>query len=120
MDFNILNWFKDFENPLTFKTGETIFTEGTPGTVMFVVLDGKIDIQTGGNSLDVAGVGDIIGEMALIDASSRSATAIALEDCKLAPVDERQFLYMVEHTPYFSLYVMKVLVERLRRMDTVS
>jgi CRP-like cAMP-binding protein len=120
MEIHILSWVKDFDNPQTFKTGETIFTEGTPGTQMFVVLEGKVDIQTGGNSLDVAGVGDIIGEMALIDASSRSATAIALEDCKLVPVDEKQFLYMVEHTPYFSLYVMKVLVERLRRKDATS
>lgn len=120
MKFNILNWFKDFENPQSYKTGETLFTEGMLGTVMFVVLDGKIDIQTGGNSLDVANAGDIIGEMALIDDSSRSATAIALEDCKLAPVDEKQFLYLVEHTPYFSLYAMKVLVERPRRMDAIS
>lgn len=120
MEFNILNWFKYFENPQTFKTGETIFTEGTPGSVMFVVLDGKIDNQTEDNSLDVANAGDIIGEMALIDDSARGATAIALEDCKLAPVDEKQFLYMVEYTPYFSLYVMKVLVERLRRMDAIS
>ncbi len=120
MNFNILNWFKDFADPQTFATGETIFTEGTPGNVMYVVLDGKIDIRVDGNSLDVANAGAIIGEMALIDDSARSATAIALEDSKLAPVDERQFLYMVEHTPYFALYVMKVLVERLRRMDAVS
>ena len=63
MEIHILSWVKDFENTQTFKTGETIFTEGTPGTEMFVVQEGKVDIQSGGSSLDVAGVGDIIDEL---------------------------------------------------------
>jgi len=59
----------------------------------------------------------IAGEMALIDSSARSANAIAKSDFKLAPIDKKQFLYRVEQTPCFALHVMKVLADRLRRMD---
>jgi len=56
-------------------------------------------------------------EMALIDARERSATAIAKSDCRLAPVDQKRFLFMVQQTPFFSLDVMRVLVRRLRHMN---
>jgi CRP-like cAMP-binding protein len=36
-------------------------------------------------------------------------------DCRLAPVSEERFLLMVKETPEFSLQVMRVLAERLRR-----
>ncbi len=117
MESSILNLFRHVEHPATFAAGDTIFEEGTPGRLMYVVLRGSVEIRVGNRVLDIAGPGDIIGEMALIDASARSATAVALEDCSLAPVDERQFLQMVERTPFFALNVMQVLADRLRRMD---
>jgi CRP-like cAMP-binding protein len=119
MESSILNLFRYVENPQTFSAGETIFTEGAPGRTMYVVLEGSVDILVCDKILDVAGPGDIFGEMALIDSSARSATAVAKDDCKLAPVDERKFLRMVEVSPLFALNVMKVLADRLRRMDVM-
>jgi CRP-like cAMP-binding protein len=57
------------------------------------------------------------GEMALIDGGTRSATAIAKTDCKLVPITEKQFLFMVQETPFFALRVMRTLTARLRRVD---
>ena len=53
--------------------------------------------------------------MALIDDSPRSATVVALTDVTVAPIQEQQFLLMVEHTPFFALKVMRVIANRLRR-----
>ena len=119
MESSILNLFRYAKNTQTFAAGETIFTEGTPGREMYVVLEGSVDIRVSDKTLDVARPGDIFGEMALIDSSARSATAIAMEDCTLAPVDERQFLRMVDRNPLFSLNVMQVLADRLRRTDSM-
>lgn len=47
--------------------------------------------------------------MALIDGGVRSATAIAKTDCALIPINEKQFLFMVQETPFFSLTVMRTL-----------
>ena len=85
-----------------------------------IVLEGSVEITVEGKTLEVSGPGSLFGEMALIDSSARSATARASENSKLAPVGERQFLRMVEQTPYFALHVMKVLTDRLRRIETLN
>ena len=54
------------------------------------------------------------GEMALIDHSPRSATAVARTDVTLVPVGEKQFLFLVSRTPHFALNVMRTLAQRLR------
>lgn len=119
MESSILNLFSHAKNTQNYSAGETIFREGEPGRTMYVVLEGNVDILVGDNMLDVAGTGDLFGEMALIDSSARSATAIAQNDCILAPVDESQFLRMVDRTPIFALNVMRVLADRLRRLDAM-
>jgi CRP/FNR family transcriptional regulator, cyclic AMP receptor protein len=114
---DLRNLFARCDNAQDFQANSTIFAEGAPGDVMYVVLDGEVELRVRGEVLEVAGPGDIVGEMALIDAKPRSATAKAISDCRLALVDERRFLYMVHETPFFALHVMRVLADRLRRMD---
>lgn len=53
--------------------------------------------------------------MAILDRQPRSADAVAKTDVKLAPVDERRFLMLVQNHPYFALTVMRIMAERLRR-----
>jgi CRP/FNR family transcriptional regulator, cyclic AMP receptor protein len=114
---NLLNLFKNARNIKEFMAGETIFVEGQARDVMYVVLEGEVDIQKNGQSLYTAGPGELVGEMAMIDAQGRSASAVALSPCRLAVVDEKQFLFMVQETPNFALDVMRVLVGRLRRRE---
>lgn len=114
---NLRDLFKNTEHVETIAAGATIFTEGSPGHVMYVVLDGEVEIWIGRELIDVARPGDLVGEMALIDATARSATARATAPCRLAPIDEERFLFLVQQTPYFSLHVMRILASRLRRMN---
>ena len=53
----------------------------------------------------------------MIDHAPRVATAIARTACKLLPIPEKRFLFMVQQTPHFALQIMRVVAERLRRMD---
>ena len=55
MESSILNLFRYAENIQTFAAGETIFTEGTTGREMYVVLEGSVDIRVGNKTLDVTG-----------------------------------------------------------------
>jgi CRP/FNR family transcriptional regulator, cyclic AMP receptor protein len=101
----------------TFAKGDTIFREGEQGDEFFVVVRGKVEIRSGDRRLETLGPKDIFGEMALIDDSPRSATVVALTDVTVAPIKERQFLFLVKHTPFFVLSVMRVLAYRLRRQN---
>jgi CRP-like cAMP-binding protein len=97
--------------------GEAVFREGDKGDLLYVVLDGTVDVSVGDVIVETAGRGAILGEMALIDDSLRSASVIAKTPCRLVGVDRKRFQFLVQQTPNFSLHVMKVLAQRLRRMD---
>jgi CRP/FNR family transcriptional regulator, cyclic AMP receptor protein len=112
---NLRNIFQNADGVQEFQAGATIFARGTPGDVMYVVLDGELEIRTGSGFVDAIGSGDIVGEMALIDSEARSATVVAKSDCRLVPVDKKRFLFMVQETPFFALHVMRVLADRLRK-----
>ena len=102
-----------------FRAGETIFRKGDPRSVMFVVNEGEVEIRLGNKVLEVVQPGGIFGEMAIIDGQPRTATAVARSDCKLVPIDQKRFQFLIQQTPYFAVEVMRVLADRLRRADQV-
>jgi CRP-like cAMP-binding protein len=55
--------------------------------------------------------------MALIDAAARAATVVATSECRLVSLNKEQFHALIRGTPYFATEVMKVMADRLRRMD---
>jgi CRP-like cAMP-binding protein len=112
-----VNIFKHETNIVSFSTGETIFQEGDPADVMFVVQEGEVDVMVHGHLIETVGPGGIVGEMGLIDATARSGSAVAKTDCKLIPLDETRFKVYVHNTPFFAIQVMRVMADRLRRMD---
>lgn len=100
-----------------FKTGETIFHEGEEGNELFIIRSGGVRISVDGRTLDELRENDLFGEMALVDNSPRAATATALTDVELIPIGEKQFLFLVDETPYFALTVMRIMADRLRKQN---
>ena len=82
---------------------------------MYIVKAGTVEVRDGRQLLDTVEPGGVVGEVALIDAGERSASVIAKTDCQLLPINEEQFILLVEQMPYFALQVMRVLADRLRR-----
>ena len=63
------------------------------------------------------GVGSILGELALIDASPRAATARATVPTRVARIDKKHFMFLVQEHPTFALQVMAVMADRLRHAN---
>jgi len=114
-----IDLFKNSKDFVTIPAGQTIFQKGDVADYMYAILDGEVEIFIDGKLLDTTGVGGIVGEMALIDASPRRGTAIAKTECKLVPVDQKRFTFLVQQTPQFSINVMKIMIERIRRLDAL-
>ena len=112
-----LNIFPVEDNPRTCEAGEVIFQEYDMGSEMYVILEGEVELSIGSKAVETLGPGEPFGEMALIDQSPRTATATAKTACKLAVIPEKRFLFMVQTTPHFALQIMKVMADRLRRMN---
>ncbi|PZD71145.1 hypothetical protein C1752_07873 [Acaryochloris thomasi RCC1774] len=97
-----------------FTAGDTIFSEGETGKVMYGILEGKVEILVDGNVLETIDSGDIFGAGALVHVDhKRQSTAIAKTDCKLASLDQRHFLFAIENTPMFAVEVMRSYSNRL-------
>jgi len=98
---------------------EVIFEEGSTGRELFVVLAGEVEIaKVDGPDKTVIvrlGKGEFFGEMAVIDGSARSATAIAATaDTRVMRINHARFVYLVSQQPAFALMVMDALSKRLR------
>lgn len=104
-------------DPRIYEAGETIFQEFDMGSEMYIVLEGEVELKIGSNVVETLGPGEPFGEMALIDQAPRVAGASAKTRCSLAVIPEKRFLFMVQTTPQFALQIMKVMADRLRKMN---
>jgi diguanylate cyclase len=77
------------------QAGDVLFREGDPPSTAFLIESGtlRITAQRAGSAVVLSdlGAGALVGEMAVLDDSPRSATAIAIESCVLTPIDRTQF-----------------------------
>ena len=108
-----------------FGVDDVIFEEGSTGRELFVVLDGQVEIaKVAGASkttIVMLGKGEFFGEMAVIDGSARSATAIAATpNTKVMKINHARFVYLVSQQPAFALMVMDALSKRLRASNAVT
>jgi CRP-like cAMP-binding protein len=112
-----LDLFRNETDGPFYSAGQTIFAQGDMGDSMFVVLEGEVELAINGSVRERLGPGEPFGEMALIDRAPRVATVVAITDCRLVVISEKRFLFLIQQTPYFALQIMKVMAERLRKMD---
>lgn len=111
-----VNMFKYEKNTVEVKAGHELFHLGDAADLMYVVQHGELAVLLNGRVIETIGEGGIVGEMALVDNSPRSATVVAKTDCILVPFDEAAFKSHVHTTPFFALQVMRIMVARLRQM----
>jgi CRP/FNR family transcriptional regulator, cyclic AMP receptor protein len=114
-----LHLFRDAPEVIAVAAGDYIFRTGESARVMYLIIEGEVDLMLGDTVVETAREGAFIGEMALIDDELRSASARALGECRVFPIDEARFQSLVQETPFFALQVMKALARRLRRMDAL-
>ena len=93
-DYKEMNKTLEVVKSKNLDTGETIISEGVTGEDMFIILDGKVQVEKGGVKMAKLGPGAYFGEMSLIDKVKRSATIKTLTPCKVM---------VVERTPLFAL-----------------
>jgi CRP-like cAMP-binding protein len=103
----------------------TLFLEGMPGEVLYVVKSGCISIfkKTGSGEIKLVdiGPGEFVGELSLIDDSPRSATARVAADSELVVITRKCFQDMLNGDPLITakllMHFLKVTAHRLRLTD---
>jgi signal transduction histidine kinase len=104
---------------LKFAPGETVFEEGDPGDAAFFIREGSIDIVSRGRDgtervLNHLARGELFGEMALLDRTSRSASALAREGAVLFVIPRDEVDTLLRQAPEMALWLLKLSTHRLR------
>jgi CRP-like cAMP-binding protein len=97
--------------------GDKIFEEGETGDCMYIIYSGQIQIHKGKTVLAVLSDKEVFGELSLLDAETRSATATAITDCFLFKIDQDPFYELIESRPEVAMGFIKILCKRLRQLN---
>ena len=104
---------------VTYQAGAIIFSQGDPGSCMYIVQSGVIEMVIGDTVVETCGANEAIGFMSVVDGAQRASTARVKEACEVSLIDQRRFRFMVDEVPNFALYIMGVLARRIRGMSEV-
>jgi len=100
---------------------QVIFKEGEKGEVMYVIQSGKVKISKSNPSgevpIAILGSGDILGEMALFDKLSRSATARASGETRILSVDKKKLFASISRDPTLVLKIIETMSQRIRGLN---
>jgi CRP-like cAMP-binding protein len=96
------------------NAGTTLFTEGSAGALAYVVQEGRVAVSIQGKAVQRVGPGGIFGEMALVDQSTRAASATAETDCVLLAINRTVFVNLVKANPEFGAALLGAVAERVR------
>ena len=102
---------------VTYPAGSVVFNQGDPGSCMYIVQSGVIEMVIGDKVIEICGPNEAIGFMSMIDGAPRSSTARVKEACELSLIDQRKFRFMVDEVPNFALYIMGTMARRIRGMS---
>ncbi len=103
---------------LHLAAGEDLFVEGDPGDRAYIIREGKLEILTasGGREVLIAvrHVGELIGEVALLQEAPRSATVRAHVDSMLLAIEKEHFDALVDRSPSALKGMLRTILARLR------
>jgi CRP-like cAMP-binding protein len=97
-----------------YERSKTIVTEGQPGVMMYVVVEGKVAVSIQGKLVERIGPGGVFGEMALIDRAPRLATVASETDCGLLAIGRNTLLDLIKASPDFAVSLLSAVGERAR------
>lgn len=103
---------KPFVQVLT--AGTLLFREGESGAAMFYVLSGEIDLSKGDRVVKTVRPGDYFGEMSLLLAAPRSASATARGETHVIVIDRRNFERILRESPAILMSLLREMSRRLQ------
>jgi CRP-like cAMP-binding protein len=113
----VITHFDNAATEDTFKNGEIIFVDGEPGDCFYMIQNGQVVIvKVMGNSqktLSVLHKGELFGEMAMLENSPRSASAVAVGETKLKQINKENFDLLLTSRPQIAIQLLKTFVGRI-------
>ena len=100
--------------------GDVLVTQGDPGNELMVVLEGRASVTRGTRKLNELSVGQVFGEMSLLDNQPRGATVTALEPMRMLVIHGPEFRKLMNKVPGLTDALLATLCERLREAHAAA
>jgi CRP/FNR family transcriptional regulator, cyclic AMP receptor protein len=117
---NILADLAPLMKEIQYEPGIEIFKEGETGDCMYIIEQGTIRIHKGNTTIAILKNKEVFGELSLLDADTRSASATTETDCVLYKIDQEPFYELLDERPEVARGFIKILCQRLRVMNEKS
>lgn len=110
----------------TYPAGHVLCHEGAFEDIFYIIAEGNavicknISEQDGERILRVAGKGDLVGEMALIQNVPRSATVRTSTECIVLEMDKKDFETMLSRSPSMAINIIRTTLDRIRENDQIA
>lgn len=101
---------------VSFVAGQTIIRRGDPGTCLYILVEGDVEIHRDGQVFR-AGSTEVIGERSVLTASPRSADCIATTEVVALRIDKDDFWDLMREQPGLTIKVMRVVLDRYAPAD---
>lgn len=96
--------------------GSEIIKEGTSGSSVFLIVEGRCEVRRQGNRLCELSAGEFFGEISILDPAPRTATVRAVENATLLVLEGYDFRSALRSSIDMSAKLITALAERLRAM----
>lgn len=100
-----------------YPAGEEVFKEGDEGDCMYIIYSGEVRIHKGSHTLTTFKKNDFFGELSLLDADIRSASATCVTDSTLFVIHQESFYDIIETQPEVTRAILHELCKRIRVAD---
>jgi CRP/FNR family transcriptional regulator, cyclic AMP receptor protein len=109
-------------SPMEPGNGDEIFPQGSPADAVYAIVGGEGRVRIGAIDrhskrlmVEVFGVGEIFGEVGVIDTGTRTAAAVADGRVRLLRIGASTFMSVLNETPALGANLARILARRLRR-----
>ena len=101
-------------------TNTIVFSKGDIGNCMYFIFKGKVSIHDGTHNLAVLGENEIVGELSVLDAENRSASATTMDECILLKLEQEPFYEILMNNAEVLKGILKTLCRRIRVINQKS
>lgn len=105
----------------TYAKNAVLINEGEQSDSFYIILSGRVKAYASDENgkevtLSMQGAGEYFGELAIIDASPRSASVLTVERSKLTVVSRAAFFRCFDENPQIAVKLIRPLAERIRSL----
>jgi CRP/FNR family transcriptional regulator, cyclic AMP receptor protein len=97
--------------------GTVLFEKGDHGQALYIIYKGSVRIHDAEHTLATLGEGEFFGELSLLDAEPRSASATTLEECGFLKLSQEPFFEVMFRSSNVLKGIIRTLCRRLRTQD---